>query len=275
MNPSQHAAVGAGDAIEQTCPVPLAKRLPSIAEYQLKTLEPGAKLPVPSAEDFKVLEAYLEEESRLDWAGRCRYRDANAALQTPPSVVFLGDSITENWAVADPALFTQGIVNRGISGQLTRQMLGRLRQDVIALGPKVLHFNGGINDIARGVPLAEVRENTLSIVDLAEANGIRVVIGSLLPASRLPYQPDARPAAAVLQMNTWLRALASRRGLGYIDYHHLMADDEQGLPAALSNDALHPHREGYRRMVTLTKPALEAALREAAKAGPPRAGGTR
>src|SRR5262245_12665830 len=85
-----------------------------------------------------------------DWANLCKYRAANAQVlgaATPTRIVFIGDSITEGWAGADPALFERGVVNRGIGGQTTPQMLVRFHADVVALHPQVVHVLAGTNDI--------------------------------------------------------------------------------------------------------------------------------
>lgn len=103
----------------------------------------------------------------------------------PPAVVFMGDSITENWLLGDPALFGTTRVNRGIGGQTTPQMLLRFRADVIALRPRAVHIMAGTNDIAGNTgpsTLLAVKNNLISMVELAKANGIEVLLGSIPPA---------------------------------------------------------------------------------------------
>src|ERR1700736_1707519 len=95
-----------------------------------------------------AIEVAQRERAQGDWANLCRYRQANGALSSPTRVVFMGDSITENWVTADPGLFKQGVVGRGISGQTSPQMLLRFFQDVIDLHPQVVHIMAGTNDVA-------------------------------------------------------------------------------------------------------------------------------
>ncbi|HEY9546337.1 MAG TPA: GDSL-type esterase/lipase family protein, partial [Solimonas sp.] len=95
------------------------------------------------------LEGVAARATEPDWPQLGRYRDANRALEgIPQKLVFIGDSITEMWQAADPALFGKGIVNRGISGQTTPQMLLRFMADVVGLRPRAVHLMAGTNDIA-------------------------------------------------------------------------------------------------------------------------------
>ena len=91
-------------------------------------------------------------------------------------------------------------VNRGIGGQTTSQMLVRFRNDVIALGPKVVVILAGTNDIAGNtgpISLEDIEGNFATMVELARAHGIRVVLSSVIPVHN--YTPGVGadvPAAA-------------------------------------------------------------------------------
>lgn len=206
--------------------------------------------------------------SEKDWANLAQFRDANAALLPPARgekrVVFMGDSITEVWAKFFATEFPgKPYVNRGISGQTTPQMLVRFRQDVIDLHPAAVAILAGINDIAgnTGPSTVEMIEsNLMSMTDLARANGIAVVLCSLLPANRLSWRPDLAPAHDVVRLNSWMKRYAARRGITFVDYWSAMADDKQGLPASLSPDGVHPNEAGYRVMVPLVERGIAAAL---------------
>jgi hypothetical protein len=188
----------------------------------------AALLPAQTTESDRIreLEARLETYRRLfvDWGGLTRYGSENTELPAPKSgenrVVFLGDDITENW---NPAFFTgKPFLNRGIAGQTTPQMLVRFRQDVIALKPKVVHILAGMHDLAgRMGPATQgtMVENFQSLVELARANGIRVVLGSLLPVCDCyTNQTAVRPVGKIVGMNAWLRDYAKESGSGYADY---------------------------------------------------------
>lgn len=135
-----------------------------------------------------------------DFAELCQYRAQNAQLVkpgvAPPRVVFMGDSITEFWGQRDAAFFTNGKVDRGISGQTTSQMLLRFRQDVIDLHPQAVHIMAGTNDVAGNTgpsTLEQVEGNLASMAELAKANGIRVILASVPPAARFPGTPACNP----------------------------------------------------------------------------------
>jgi lysophospholipase L1-like esterase len=210
-----------------------------------------------------------EDRMHDDWASLEHYRKANAALPPPARgekrVVFMGDSITEAWGRRFDTEFPgKPYVNRGISGQTTPQMLVRFRPDVIDLHPAAVVILGGINDIAgnTGPETPEMIENNLmSMIDLARANGIAVVLCSVLPASRFSWRPDLAPAQDIVRLNTWMHNYATKHRLTWVDFHTAMADEHEGLPAALSADGVHPNEAGYGVMAPLIEQGIAKALR--------------
>jgi lysophospholipase L1-like esterase len=209
------------------------------------------------------------QASADDWAALARYRDANAALGAPKPgeqrVVFYGNSITDFWAQYFPTMFPgKPYVGRGISGQTTPQMLVRFRQDVIALHPAAVVILAGTNDIAGNTgpsTLAMIEDNLVSMVELAQANGIRVVLSSVLPAYDYPWKRGLEPAPKIVALNVWLKVYAAAHDVVYLDYHSAMADERMGLRRELSEDGVHPNVAGYRVMAPLAEQAIAAALR--------------
>lgn len=203
-----------------------------------------------------------------DWASLGRYRQANASLGDPgpdeSRVVFYGNSITDAWAAYFPTMFPgKPYVGRGISGQTTPQMHVRFRQDVIGLKPAVVVILAGTNDIAGNTgPSTQsmIEDNLMSMVELAKANGIRVVLCSVLPASDYPWRPGLKPGPKIVSLNTWMRAYAERHDVVYVDYHAAMTDGELGLGPDLSTDGVHPNETGYRVMAPLVEAAIASAL---------------
>ncbi len=204
-----------------------------------------------------------------DWAALERYRDANQHLAPPAQgekrVVFYGDSITDAWAAYFDAMFPgKPYVGRGISGQTTPQMLVRFRQDVVALDPAVVVILAGTNDLAGNTgpsSQAMIEDNLKSMVEIAQANGIRVVLASVLPASDYPWKPGLDPGPKIVALNAWMKTYAAAHGLVYLDYHAAMADETLGLPKSLSEDGVHPTEAGYRLMAPLAEKAIAEALR--------------
>jgi len=199
-----------------------------------------------------------------DWAALGHYREANAALVgAPVDVVFIGDSITEMWAVAQPDLFAGGVVGRGVSGQTSAQILLRFMADVVALRPRAVHLMCGVNDIAgnTGPTTPDDYHNTMrALVVLARAHGMGVILGSLTPITALPWAPEVqKPRERVQQLNAGLRDLADAEGLIYADYFPVLADAEGALRSDLTRDGVHPQREGYALMHSVVAPLLNRA----------------
>ncbi len=213
----------------------------------------------------------LAQQAELlnDWASLGRYREANARLGPPAPgedrVVFLGNSIFDSWARYLPAEFPgRPYIDRGISGQTTPQMLVRFRQDVISLRPKVVVILAGTNDIAGNTgpsTLQMIEDNLASMAELARANGIRVVLASVLPTLDYPWRRGLEPAPKILELNAWMKDYAAAHAVVYLDYHSAMADERQGLRSELTTDGVHPNEAGYRVMAPLTERAIEEALR--------------
>lgn len=219
---------------------------------------------------FSAATPLAAQGAPVDWPALGKYRDANAALGAPARgedrVVFMGNSITEGWAPLFAKQFPgKPYVGRGISGQTTPQMLLRFRQDVIALHPKVVVILGGTNDIAGNTgasTLEMIEDNLMSMTELARANGIRVVLGSVLPAYDYPWRKGLEPAPKIVALNTWMKAYAARVGAAYADFHSPMADERQGLKAELTRDGVHPTEAGYAVMAPIVERAIAAALRD-------------
>jgi lysophospholipase L1-like esterase len=212
------------------------------------------------------------QQRLLDWPQLQRYRAENAALVAPtpgtPRVVFFGDSITEGWGRTGSATFFAGkdYLNRGISGQTTAQMLLRFHQDVIALQPAVVVILAGTNDIAGNTGPASqamIEDNLHSMVELAEAHGIAVVLSSVLPVSEYPWQPGVQPAPKVRALNAALQRYAAQQKGVYLDYYTPLANRDGGLDKALADDGVHPTAAGYARMAPLAEAAVAKALRTA------------
>jgi lysophospholipase L1-like esterase len=199
-----------------------------------------------------------------------RYREADATLAPPAPkenrVVFLGDSITDYWKLAD---YFPGkpYLNRGIDGQTTPQMLVRFRQDVIDLHPKVLVVLAGTNDIAGvtgPVRNEDIESNYASMAELARAHHIRVVFASLLPANNYTREAKEnfalRPRGKILALNGWLRDYCAKNGLVYLDYFSALIDQQGLLRRDLSDDGLHPNPAGYKIMAPLAEKAITKSL---------------
>lgn len=202
-----------------------------------------------------------------DWPNLRKYQDENSKLPPPAPgenrIIFMGNSITEFWKVNDPTYFT-AYINRGISGQTTPQMLVRFREDVINLKPAVVVILAGINDIAQNtgpIKLEDTFGNLVSMIELARAEHIKVVISSVLPANHFPWRPAIIPTEKVIALNKMLKDYADANKIVYLDYYTAMVDDQKGLPSTLSGDGVHPNLAGYKVMEPLAEKAIAEALK--------------
>ena len=219
---------------------------------------------------FPLLILILMQNEGLaqDWADLNHFRAANSNVP-PPSpeedrVVFMGNSITIGWLNARPEFFEgKPYINRGISGQTTPQMLVRFRQDVIDLQPNVVVLLAGTNDIAGNTgpsSLQMIMDNLKGMAELAHANGINVVMSSVLPVFDYPWKPGLEPADKIVQLNKMIKAYSEENGHVYLDNFSAMVDARNGLPKAYAEDGVHPNVAGYKVMEPLVEKAIAKAL---------------
>lgn len=226
-----------------------------------------AALPVDARATFAAMQAAEAERAKTDWANLCRYAAENAqvaASGTRPRVVFLGDSITENWLLGDPALFGPTVLNRGIGGQTTPQILLRFYQDVVTLRPHAVHIMAGVNDIMGNQgPSSDtaIVNNVRAMIDIAKANDIRVVLAGITPAQAFLAWPDVDLRPRIAEVNRQLALLADEERIAFVDYSPVLANDDAGLRASLGNDGLHPNRAGYAAMRSVADRAVTRAAR--------------
>ncbi|KUR75489.1 GDSL-type esterase/lipase family protein [Novosphingobium sp. Fuku2-ISO-50] len=236
---------------------------------QVPQQPPPVPPPAPGAVSAMTAQPCPPDRDPLtDWPSQCRYREANRAVDKASRAVFIGDSITEFWLRTAPGLFAAGVVDRGVSGQTCPQIMARFYQDAVRLRPRVVHIMCGTNDVAGNTgPTSpdDYANAVLAMVDMARANGIAVVIGSILPAGAFSWRVGYRPAPEIAALNAWLRDLAQQRGLVFADYYAAMAGPDGAMKPGLANDGVHPNAAGYAIMEPIARAALAEAERRARK----------
>jgi len=183
-----------------------------------------------------------------------------------PEVVFMGNSITENWAYFHPDFFKEhNYLGRGIGGQTSAHMLVRFQSDVIALQPKVVVIMAGTNDVAHNdfwVAPDEVVNNVVSMCTLAKANGIIPIVSSITPCTSFVWRQEIKDAAqTIVNINKALKAYAEANGIVYVDYHAALADENMGFPKSLSDDGCHPNPDTYFQMEAMVVEAINKVLK--------------
>ena len=122
----------------------------------------------------------------------------------------------------------------------------------------------GTNDIAGNtgpMTLEEIRDNIISMSELAKANNMKVILSSVLPAYDYNWKPGMEPNIKIPKLNKMLADYAQEAGIIYLDYFTAMADDRNGLPLELAEDGVHPTKKGYDMMRVLAEEAIQKALK--------------
>ena len=197
-----------------------------------------------------------------------KYKEENSSLGLPKQgenrIVFMGNSITEDWKSLSPNFFLDNnYVNRGIGGETSTQMLLRFRSDVINLKPSAVVILAGINDIAENqgpISIPDIARNIFFMSQLASENNIKVILCSVLPAYDFPWRPGLNPKDKVISLNDLIQKHAQEKSFEYVDYFSSMVDERNGLIKEYGNDEVHPNLEGYRVMESIIQKSINKVL---------------
>lgn len=219
-----------------------------------------------SGEEYKQLEKHFnnkqtDKRRKSDWAQFNRYAKANEEIKGQKiKAVFMGNSITDNWARRRPEFFkNNGYVGRGISGQTSSEMLVRFQADVINLHPKVVVILAGTNDIAGNngiIELEHTMENIISMCELAKLHKITPILCSVTPSIGYRWRKDLKPAESITKLNKMIKAYADKMRYTYVDYFSALADERGAMGPGLSDDDCHPTNAGYEIMEPIIKKAV-------------------
>jgi lysophospholipase L1-like esterase len=199
-----------------------------------------------------------------------KYDKANSELpelaKKEKRVVFIGNSITQNWAEQRADFFTSNnYIGRGISGQTSPQLLSRFRQDVINLKPVAVLINIGTNDIAENTGSYDEEftlGNIKSMAELAKANGIKVILSSITPAGKYPWRKEILNVPQKIQsLNAKIKAYATANKFAYVDYYSAMHDENHALIASYGYDGVHPNAQGYEVMERIAKETISKTMK--------------
>jgi lysophospholipase L1-like esterase len=219
--------------------------------------------------DSKEAQLVTPDRDELD-----RYTDANRKVQPPdpknPRVVFLGDAITDDWRLNE-YFPDRDFINRGISDQVSSQLLVRLKSDVIDLHPDAVVIEAGTADLARGIPLTTIENNYLMMADLAGQYKIKVIFASVLPVSDYHKDENAayertkeRPPMLINALNEWIDRFCTQRSYTFLDFSAALSDNFGRIKPDFSDDGVHPNSKGYRIMAPITLQVIQKAVRPAA-----------
>ena len=217
---------------------------------------------------FQFTMTIAQDPNPMDWPNFKQFEELNTKLtkmkKNKNRVVFMGNSITIGWLQTNPNFFKdKNYVNRGISGQTTPQMLVRFRADVVDINADVVVILAGTNDIAGNtgpVTLKMIANNLKSMTEIAQANGIKVILCSVLPAYDYPWSPGKKPNIKIPKLNSMIKDFAKKSGAFYLDYFKALNDGNNGIIGEYSNDGVHLTAKGYQVLEPMLEKALDKVL---------------
>ena len=165
-------------------------------------------------------------------------------------IVLIGDSITESWKGYSPEFFAENprLINKGVSGETTPQILDRFNNDVVSFEPELVIILAGINDIAQNtgyISIPETFANIINMVKIANNHNITPVLCSVLPASKIAWKPEIKSADLVIELNDKLKDYCTENNIAYVDYFSSMVGENKELRSDLTYDGVHPDKKGY------------------------------
>ena len=186
-------------------------------------------------------------------------------------IIFFGNSITQSWSDYTNFFVNNGYLNKGISGQTTDQMLLRFKKDVVDEKAYCVVILAGINDLAENngpISLEDIFENIKSMVKIANENGIKVILSSILPAYEFLWNPGIYPSNDIIFLNNNLINFCKSGNATYVDYHTSMKDKRDGLKDEYTYwrddfngyDGVHPNKKGYLKMEKMISKTLKKIL---------------
>ena len=205
-----------------------------------------------------------------DWANFRRYEKSNEEVKALPQeqrkVVFMGNSITDNWANRHPDFFKDnGYIGRGIGGQTTYQMVLRFYEDVVNLHPKAVVINGGTNDIAQNNHVyVEDRtfQNIVTMAQIAKTNGIKVILTSITPCEQYTWRKDiTNVIEKIKSLNARIKEYAKKNKFQYVDYWTAMSNERGAMRDGISEEGCHPNAAGYAVMGPLVQAAIKKVVK--------------
>ena len=225
-----------------------SKKQPKMVKNSLKTSKSSEKL---KSNYFLFLAILL--------TSTVFYSQNNSEKMGSKKIVLMGNSITEHWQTYTPLFFEENsfLINKGISGQTTVEMLSRFSEDVINQKPQAVYILAGINDIAQNsgyISIDDISTNIIKMGLLAQKNNIKVVICSVMPVTEIVWNEKIKNAnQKVIELNQKLINKSKKNNFTYLDYYSKMKDELNSL----TYDGLHPNKKGYVKMNAIIKKSLK------------------
>ena len=163
-------------------------------------------------------------------------------LESPPSGQGNPESQYAYWMMKAHPVWI--VLNRGINGQRSEQILSRFKRDVLSEKPDCVIILAGVNDVYQGHSIESVEKNLLSMYKMAIDAGIVVIAATILPYD-IASKSEAEKIAS---LNQWIERVAEELGILFCDTHATVADPSNPNKLSGSPDEIHPDAAGYRKM---------------------------
>lgn len=190
----------------------------------------------------------LWSQKRTGWAQRVQ--------QDQKALVFLGDSITQGWGDNLGGAFPEAkVANRGISGDTTRGVLIRLKEDVLALNPSGIVLLIGTNDLEENAEPDVIAANLkLILAEIKKHNAkMPVVLCQVFPSSA----SKKRSADKIKKVNQlYAAAVKGDAQITFVETYPLFADSQGDAKKDEFPDLLHPNKAGYAKWAAAIRPVL-------------------
>ena len=188
-----------------------------------------------------------------------------SSMSNMKKIVLIGDSITESWKGYSPEFFAENpyLINKGVGGETTPQILDRFNSDVVSLEPEFVIILAGINDIAQNtgyISVSETFANIVSMVEIANSHNISPILCSVLPASKIVWKPEIKSADLVIELNEKLKKHCIENNMVYVDYFSSMVGEKKELRSDLTYDGVHPDKKGYLIMEKILLETIQKKL---------------
>ncbi|MDB6131214.1 MAG: multifunctional acyl-CoA thioesterase and protease and lysophospholipase [Verrucomicrobiales bacterium] len=229
-----------------------AGALPSAAQAA------NPKLQIPETDDGLPGKGPIRRQDwfKKTWMDR-RTKWAQSVEKDQKAVVFLGDSITQGWGDNMGNSFSgMKVANRGISGDTTRGVLIRLKEDVLDLNPTAVVILIGTNDLEENADPAIIAGNLQLILAALKAHNPKmpVILNQVFPSS----ESKNRPADKIKKINDlYLAAVKGDEQVIFMETYVLFANKEGNATKEEFPDLLHPNKAGYAKWAAGIRPIFE------------------
>jgi len=213
-------------------------------------------------DSYSQAESTPANASAADFAQLSRYQALNTSLAErahSATVVFLGDSMIDYWGTKAGVWFPNAKwINRGIGGQTTSQILLRERADALSLHPEAIVIEGASNDMRLGFSNEQIRDNIVSMAELAHAHHISVFIAGMTPVCDCFRDlTGLRTVDRIHALNLLLEQACREGHWNYLDFNSPLADSSGHMRRELTIDGVHPNAAGYALLAHLVDHALK------------------